>query len=349
MWQRVAFNPHLPSWQKELSGCITDPQELLRLLELPPLLSCAAQAAARSFPLRVPRSFVARMERGNPRDPLLLQVLPLALEQDLTPGFHVDPVGDLPARTETGLLHKYAGRILAVTTGACAVHCRYCFRRHFPYSEHSLSRGAWDEALEHIRRDTSLNEVILSGGDPLTLSDAKLTELVQSLATIAHVQRVRVHSRLPVVLPSRITHTLVTALTATRLIPIMVIHANHAQELDHTVQTALTLLRENHITLLNQSVLLRGINDNAEALTALSERLFVCGVMPYYLHALDRVSGAAHFDVGDDHMHAIYQQLQARLPGYLVPKLVRELAGSASKTPITAPQTLTSSNVLNLT
>lgn len=338
MWQRVAFNSPPSSWQKELAGCITDPLELLRLLDLPPNLSGAAQAAAHAFPLRVPRSFVARMERGNPHDPLLLQVLPLAREQDSAPGFHVDPVGDLPARTETGLLHKYTGRILAVTTGACAVHCRYCFRRHFPYSEHSLSRGAWDEALAHIRHDTSLSEVILSGGDPLTLSDAKLAELVQSLAAIAHVQRVRVHSRLPVVLPSRVTRGLVAALTATRLIPIMVIHANHAHELDHTVHAALTLLRENHITLLNQSVLLRGINDHADTLTALSERLFVCGVLPYYLHALDRVSGAAHFNVSDDHMHAVYQQLQARLPGYLVPKLVRELAGAASKTPIDVQQ-----------
>lgn len=334
MWQRVAFTPPTPAWQKELSECITDAAELLQLLDLPRSLGMAARDAAKSFPVRVPRSFVARMERGNRHDPLLLQVLPLDREQNDVPGFTPDPVGDLAARAETGLLHKYQGRILAIATGACAVHCRYCFRRHFPYSEHSLSRGAWTEALDHIHRDASVHEVILSGGDPLTLADAKLTELVRSLAAIPHVRRLRVHTRLPVVVPSRITRELVSALTATRLAPVVVIHANHANELDTSVHAALKILRESHITLLNQSVLLRGINDDANSLTVLSERLFECGVTPYYLHALDRVAGAAHFDVDDDRMHALYHDLQARLPGYLVPKLVREDAGAKFKTPL---------------
>jgi EF-P beta-lysylation protein EpmB len=310
---------------------ISDPAGLLAALELDPAWLPAAQAAARLFPLRVPRAFVARMRRGDPLDPLLRQVLPLAEECLTHSGFGADPVGDLAAMAAPGVLHKYAGRVLLTATGACAVHCRYCFRRHFPYAESRAGTDHWQAALDYLAQDQSLREVILSGGDPLTLSDRRLSEFIHAAADIAHLERLRIHTRLPVVLPERVTPELVRTLTSTRLATVVVIHANHANEIDDAVLGASARLRSAGVTLLNQSVLLRGVNDSADALANLSEKLFSLGVLPYYLHLLDRVQGAAHFEVPEDEARDLMAQLTARLPGYLVPRLVREVAGAPGK------------------
>lgn len=321
-----------PAWQRELARAVTDPTELIRLLQLDLALIEPARAAARLFRLRVPRGYVARMRPGNPDDPLLRQVLPLAAEGVSVPGFNSDPVGDLSTMAVPGLLHKYQGRVLLVTTGACAIHCRYCFRRHFPYTDANPAADGWREALAHIGSDPSIREVILSGGDPLTLPDAKIGGLVDALAAIAHVRRVRLHTRLPIVLPERVTEGLCDALARTRLQSVVVVHANHPNEIDARVAEALERLRRTGSTLLNQSVLLKGVNDDAEVLGVLSESLFAAGVLPYYLHLLDKVEGAAHFDVDEARAQHLWEQLSVRLPGYLVPRLVREEYGAPAKT-----------------
>jgi EF-P beta-lysylation protein EpmB len=320
-----------PSWQRELAAAITDPAELLEAVGLGSDWLPAAQVAARLFPLRVPRGFVARMRRADPNDPLLRQVLPLAAECLSAPGFATDPVGDLAAMTAPGVLHKYQGRVLLAVSGACAVHCRYCFRRHFPYAEANASSDRWRAALDYVARDVSIREVILSGGDPLAMGDRRLADLVRHLAQIAHVERLRIHTRLPIVLPARVTTELVDWLVGTRLRPVVVVHANHGNEIDAGVRAALVRLRSAGVTLLNQSVLLKGVNDTVESLAALSETLFAAGVLPYYLHLLDRVQGAVHFEVADSQARQLMVELAARLPGYLVPRLVREVAGAPSK------------------
>jgi EF-P beta-lysylation protein EpmB len=321
-----------PSWQAELARAISDPAELLRVLDLPSELLPAAEAAARAFPLRVPRGFVALMRKGDPADPLLRQVLPLGLELEDQPGFGTDPVGELAASVTPGLLHKYRGRVLLVTTGACAVHCRYCFRRHFPYGEENPRRGGWDAAHAAIAADTSIEEVLLSGGDPLSLSDARLTELVARLETIPHLKRLRFHTRQPVVLPERVDGEFLAWFSAIRLQKVVVIHANHPAEVGPGLTRALADLRAAGATLLNQAVLLRGVNDSSDLLAGLSETLFGVGVLPYYLHVLDRVRGAAHFEVPEAEARVLYAALAARLPGYLVPRLVREVPGASGKT-----------------
>lgn len=321
-----------PPWQRALQEAVTDPAELLELVGLGPQWLEPARAAARRFPLRVPRSFVARMRRGDPRDPLLLQVLPLGTELDEVPGYRTDPVGDLAAKAGPGILRKYQGRALLVTTGACAVNCRYCFRRHFPYEDENASRDAFGPALDVIRGDPSIEEVILSGGDPLTLGDRRLANLYTALQAIGHVRRLRVHSRLPIVLPERIDTGFLAAWSALPLQKVVVVHANHAREIDGSVRAAIAALRATGTTVLNQAVLLRGINDDAGALAELSETLFDAGVLPYYLHALDPVAGAAHFDLPLETAQRLLAQVAARLPGYLVPRLVREDAGAPAKT-----------------
>jgi EF-P beta-lysylation protein EpmB len=282
----------------------------------------------------VPRGFVARMRYGDANDPLLLQVLPRAAELDDAPGFARDAVGDLDARTGRGVLHKYRGRALLIATGSCAINCRYCFRRHFPYGDETAAANRWHDAIAALRADASIEEVILSGGDPLSLSTPKLAELTDALATIPHIRRIRIHTRLPIVLPERIDEALLGWLGALPFGRVVVVHANHPNELDAAVADACARLASTGATLLNQSVLLRGINDEADTLALLSERLFECGVLPYYLHQLDRVAGTAHFEVDDATARALAAELTARLPGYLVPRLVREIAGAASKTPL---------------
>ncbi len=330
MITRSAASRQPAAWQIELAQAVSDPQQLLRLLGLEQA-DIALRAPTRHFPLRVPRGYVARMRPGDPADPLLRQVLPLDAEDQLNPGFGKDPVGDLAALAGPGVLHKYQGRALVITTGACAIHCRYCFRRHFPYAE-AQGRGAdWAPVLDYLARDDSIEEVILSGGDPLALSDSRLAMLSEGLDRIAHLQRLRIHTRLPIVLPERVDADLLAWLGATRLKPVMVLHANHAQEFDAGVDTALARLRNAGVCLLNQSVLLRGVNDSVTALRALSERLFTADVLPYYLHLLDRVQGAAHFEVPEAQARALLLELAAQLPGYLLPRLVREQAGAATK------------------
>ncbi len=323
-----------PGWAQALAGAITDPGVLLSRLGLGPEWLAPARAAARRFPLRVPAGFVARMRRGDPHDPLLRQVLPLAEECLAAAGYSRDPVGDLNARRAPGLLQKYAGRVLLTATGACAVHCRYCFRRHYPYGEENASADQFRAALAEISADATIREVILSGGDPLTLSDRRLHEFSEALAGIAHVERLRLHTRLPVVLPERIDAGLLGWLRSLRVPVVIVIHANHPNELDASVAAALGLLRDERVTLLNQSVLLKGVNDDAGTLVALSERLVALGVLPYYLHQLDRVEGAAHFEVADAAARQLHDELRQRLPGYLVPRLVREVEGAPSKLPL---------------
>ncbi len=321
-------------WQAELARAVKDPAELLRLLELGDDLLPQARRAAELFPLRVPRGFIARMRKGDALDPLLLQVLPLGRELEDTPEFSTDPVGDLAAMTVPGVLHKYHGRVLLVLTGACAVHCRYCFRRHFPYSAANPATDQWSAALDYLRADTSINEVILSGGDPLALSDARLADLVAQLDTIAHLQRLRIHTRVPVVLPERVDAALLRWIAATRLAVVVVLHVNHANELDAATRAAFAQLEQAGARLYNQAVLLRGINDSTQALRELSEALFAARVTPYYLHLLDRVSGAAHFEISAAQARTLMDQLHTQLPGYLVPRLVREQAAAPYKTPV---------------
>lgn len=330
--------PQPPAWQSELARGYRRPHELLAALGLDSTHLPAARAGHEAFPVRVPRGFVARMQHGNPDDPLLRQVLPLASEQDSDPGFVRDPVGDLSAMNTPGVLHKYHGRALLITTGACAINCRYCFRRHFPYGDAHAARDQWGPALAYLRDHTELTEIILSGGDPLTLPDHRLAPLAADLDAIPHLRRLRVHSRLPIVLPERVDDGFLQWFAHGRLQPVMVLHANHANELDASVAAACARLQQAGVTLLNQAVLLCGINDDVASQEALSERLFAMGVLPYYLHQLDRVAGATHFLVAEDRARALAAALAERLPGYLVPQLTREDASAPAKTPLSTPR-----------
>ena len=321
-------------WQDQWRDAVRDPAELLALLGLESLAARLSPAATAQFPLRVPRAFIQRMRYGDAADPLLRQVLPLDDEDRIVPGFELDAVGDGAAKAGNGVIHKYNGRALLITTGSCAVNCRYCFRRHFPYAEETAARGDWAEAIAVIAADTSIKEVLLSGGDPLSLSTAKLADLTRQLASLPHIKRLRIHSRLPVVLPARIDEAFIEWMSNLPWPVTFVIHANHANEFDSEVDAALARLRDAGATLLNQAVLLRGVNDSVDALADLSERGFRAGVLPYYLHQLDRVQGAAHFEVDDATALALHRQLAARLSGYLVPRLVREVAGDPGKRPL---------------
>lgn len=320
-------------WRRAYREAITDPLELLRCLELPDL-AARLPPDCRDFPLRVPRGFVARMRPGDARDPLLRQVLPLDEEYRPVPGYGSDAVGDLPSRAARGLLHKYEGRALLVATGSCAIHCRYCFRRHFPYGDEVAAANGWREALDYLDARPDVDEVILSGGDPLSLSTAKLAEFTHALAARPGIRRLRLHTRLPVVVPERVDAKLLDWIGNLPWTPVVVIHANHANEIDAQVAGALAALRGAGTRLFNQSVLLRGVNDSTGTLADLSERLFDCEVHPYYLHQLDRVAGAAHFAVPDATARRLHAGLRARLPGYLVPLLVREQAGAPNKLPL---------------
>lgn len=321
-------------WQALWRDAVRDPRELLALLGLSDAALALSDAAAAQFPLRVPRGFVARMRHGDPNDPLLRQVLPLDEEMRPMPGFSLDAVGDGAAKAGHGVIRKYNGRALLIATGSCAIHCRYCFRRHFPYAEETAAAGGWRDAVAAIGADAGIDEVILSGGDPWSLATPKLEELTEALAQVPHLKRLRIHTRLPVVLPERVDAALQAWLERLPWPVAVVLHANHANELDAEVEAAARRLRASGATLLNQAVLLRGVNDSVEALAALSERSHAAGVLPYYLHQLDRVQGSAHFEVGDERARAVHRQLAARLSGYLVPKLVREVAGDPGKRPL---------------
>ena len=334
MITETLHSQQLAGWQIELARAISRPEELLRCLELPPDVFGQSGISRTGFPLRVPRGFVARMRKGDPEDPLLRQVFPLLSEATTAKDFSLDPVGDLGAQIRPGVLHKYQGRALFIVTGGCAIHCRYCFRQHFPYSIANTGLDRWQGALDYLRRDSSITEIILSGGDPLAVTDQRLAALVAALDRIRHLERLRIHTRMPIVLPERIDDRLLAWLGATRLRTVIVVHANHGAEIDDEVSEAMQRLRAIGAILLNQSVLLRGVNDTLPALVDLSERLVAAGILPYYLHLLDRVQGAAHYDTPRAHAVALMAGLRSRLPGYMVPRFVREQPGVPYKVPI---------------
>jgi EF-P beta-lysylation protein EpmB len=329
---QISDQLHTP-WQKELSNVVTDPKKLLEMLEINSEDYLQHFNARKLFPVRVPKPFITRMKKGDFNDPLLQQVMPLADEFTITPGYSTDPLEEHDTVAE-GLLHKYKHRVLMIVKSGCAVNCRYCFRRHFPYQENSPNKAQWQPALSYIENNDAINEVIFSGGDPLMASDEHLTWLVQQLEKIPHVKRLRIHSRLPVVIPQRITSELVNLLKNTRLKSTFVFHINHPNEIDDKFLQAIALLRTAQIPLFNQSVLLKGINNNSAVLCQLSEKLFDNGIQPYYLHMFDPVQGVAHFDVPEYQAKSIVTEMMAILPGFLMPKLVREIAGEANKTPI---------------
>ncbi len=322
----------LSDWHCSLAAAIRDTSELLDELRLKDFAVRVSPDAAEAFALMVPRSFLARMRPGDPDDPLLRQVLPLDDELRPVAGFDLDAVADAEFRKAPGLLHKYHGRILMIAAGSCAVNCRYCFRRHYPYGDEPRRLDDWEPALQQLRIDTSISEVLLSGGDPLMLTDVRLGQLIARLEAIPHLRRLRIHTRLPIVLPDRVTDQLLGILAESRLTPIVVVHSNHAAEVVADCEASLRRLVRAGVTVLNQAVLLRGVNDSADALEELSESLINVGVMPYYLHQLDRVSGAAHFEVDPDVGRRLIAELRKRLPGYAVPRYVQEITGEAHKT-----------------
>ncbi|AIA76640.1 lysine 2,3-aminomutase [Halomonas campaniensis] len=322
------------SWQRQLSQAIRDPATLCKRLNLDDSWLPGAATGHQLFEICVPDAYLTRIAPNDPNDPLLRQVLPVSDEASTPQGYVTDPLEEAEHQPVKGLIHKYAGRVLLIASPACAINCRYCFRRHFPYSDNSPSRAQWQEALDYLRADTTLHEAILSGGDPLAANDRQLAWLVEQLENIPHLKRLRIHTRLPVVIPDRVDDALLGWLAATRLQKVMVLHINHANEIDQAVIDACTRLKQAGVTLLNQSVLLRGINDSVSTLATLSERLFEAGVLPYYLHVVDPVQGAAHFDVPDAEAKTLVKQLLEHLPGFLMPRLVREVPGKTSKTPL---------------
>ena len=318
------------SWQQILAQGFSSAKELLDFLGLP--MALGSSLAEREFKTRVPRGFAERMQPGNSHDPLLLQVLAVEDELRVATDYVDDPLEERAFNAIPGLIHKYHGRVLLTVTGACAINCRYCFRRHFPYQDNNPGRAGWQPVMDYITQHTEIVEVILSGGDPLLATDLILRALFKQVEAIVHVTTIRIHTRIPVVLPERITEELLDLLSGSRLQVVIVLHSNHAQELDASVEKVCARLRQANCHLLNQSVLLAGVNDAAETLAQLSHRLFACGVMPYYLHLLDKVQGAAHFDIDLERASVIFQTLQTLLPGYLVPRLAREEAGKEHKT-----------------
>lgn len=321
------------NWLKQLANGISDPAKLLDQLEIDPTPWQQGFEARKLFAQRVPQSFVDRMEKGNPYDPLLRQVLPLSEEFEVHQGYSSDPLQE-QNNAIPGLLHKYQNRALMIVKGGCAINCRYCFRRHFPYQENKGNKAAWQHSLDYIQQHSELNEVILSGGDPLMAKDDELQWLINHIADIPHIKRLRIHSRLPVVIPARITDALVNMLSSSRLQVILVTHINHAQEIDSELRVALKKLKQVGVTLLNQGVMLKGVNDSIDAQVNLSESLFDAGILPYYIHVLDKVQGAAHFFISDQRAKEIMAGVIERVSGYLVPKLTREIGGRASKTPL---------------
>jgi len=334
MIQRSSVTWQDLSWQDQIKQLITDPEQLLTKLQLDKSLLPAAIKASRLFALRVTESYVSRIEPGNPNDPLLKQILPLGEECSPAIGFVADPLKEAEANPLKGVVHKYYGRVLIIGTTSCAINCRYCFRREFDYVSNRLSKADWQNIFEYLRGNNSISEVIFSGGDPLIQSDQHFQWLITELESIPTIKRLRVHSRLPIVLPARITQALLDAFSNSRFDNVWVIHCNHANEIDDEVADALRKIDKAKITLLNQAVLLKGINDDVSALSALSNKLFSNRTLPYYLHLLDKVAGAAHFDLPEVLAIALHRELAAQLPGYLVPKLVREEAGKDAKTPI---------------
>jgi len=325
-------NTHvLPSWQKELANAVKNPQQLLELLEISPKNVPLSLKARKSFPMLVPLPFVNKMKKGDINDPLLQQVLPITDEELVSDGYSTDPLEEHDSALP-GLLHKYQSRVLLILKSGCAVNCRYCFRRHFPYQDNNINKNQLQEIITYIKSHPEVNEVILSGGDPLMSKDDFLQYLINELELLPQLTRLRLHSRLPVVIPSRVTDQLCSMFNKSRLNVVFVLHINHANEVDSIFKNAMNKLHQAGVQLLNQSVLLKGVNDNSEALIALSEALFEAHILPYYLFLLDKVQGAQHFDLPEQRAVQLVQQMAAALPGYLVPRLSREIAGEKSKT-----------------
>lgn len=320
------------AWQQALSDLITDTAELFSALKLNESELPEALLAARDFQLKIPRKMLSRIEKGNPYDPVLWQFLPHALELQKVAGYSDDPLQESDSNPLPGLLHKYQSRVLITLTSACAVHCRYCFRRAFPYEENNPGKKGLEKIVNYLANHAEINEVILSGGDPLTVSDQLLYFLSEKLRGLPHIKRLRIHSRLPIVLPERITEGFLAWIDSLSIPLVMVLHANHPNEIDNEVVVALQRLNKLNVTLLNQTVLLKNINDNANVLRDLSEKLFAAKVLPYYLHVLDKVAGTAHFDVSLDKARSLHVELQSLLPGFLVPRLTQEIPGQLSKT-----------------
>ena len=334
MITRTAPTWHTEDWQIQLSGGYSRVEELLKALNLKPDDLPGQLQAHGQFPLRVPKAFVNKIEPGNPNDPLLLQVLPQSRELTPAPGFNSDPLEEARFTPVPGLIHKYPSRVLLTTSSACAINCRYCFRRHFPYSDHRISQPQIQAIVDYLQQQPQVNEVIFSGGDPLAISNSRFASLVEQLSDISHISRLRIHTRFPIVIPQRIDQALLRLMEQPRFQWLMVIHSNHPNELDQQLASAMALLQERQVTLLNQSVLLKDVNDSATTLAQLSDKLFAMGVLPYYLHLLDPVAGSAHFHLPEADCIKIYQELLGKLPGYLVPKLVRETPDRPSKTPV---------------
>ena len=318
---------------KKTKNYITQPLELLKKLQLTPEQMLFSEEANNSFQFKVPTAFVSKIEIGNPNDPLLRQIFPIQQETIQTPDYHIDPLDEANYCTQSGLLQKYYGRALLLVTPSCAINCRYCFRRHYPYDEKGYLWSQIEHNIQLIEKDTSISEVILSGGDPLSLSDRRFAQIIDRLNSIAHLKRLRIHTRFPIVEPQRISTDFLQILTSCQLRIIIVLHINHAQEIAPDNQKSIAKLHQIHCILLNQSVLLKGVNNHVDQLEALSEALIDNHIIPYYLHLLDKVQGAAHFSISDKLAYQIYQQLRAKLPGYMLPKLVKEIPGEVSKTP----------------
>lgn len=332
---------HQPCWQEQLAVAIRDPAELLKRLNIDPTQLDSSDAAQQAWSIRAPLPYVQRMRKGDINDPLLRQVLPLGAEMLSVAGFSHDPLGEEDANPVAGVVHKYHGRALLIISPACAIHCRYCFRRHFPYEDNTLGKGEWQTALDYLANDKSISEVIYSGGDPLAANDNFLLWITEKIAAIPHIKRLRIHTRLPLVIPSRINQSCIHWLTATRLKVIMVWHINHPNEIDLSVEETALNLKRRGIELLNQAVLLKHVNDSTQILAQLSEKLFEIGILPYYIHRLDQVAGAAHYDIDDEKILQLQQELLALLPGYLVPRFVYEQAGAHSKSALSLPPTNT--------
>ncbi len=318
-------------WQSALINAITQPEELIKLLELDEAHLEGAKKAHKLFPLKVPRGFLSKIKKGDINDPLLKQILPIATEGDDSAGYTQDPLNEKQANPTPGLLHKYHGRVLLTITPSCSINCRYCFRRHFPYEDNNPGKKGFLENIEYIKNDKTITEVILSGGDPLLLPDESLENLVMQLTDIPHLTRLRIHSRMPIVLPERITDELILILKNSSLKTILVTHSNHPNEIDQKLKNHLEPLALAGVTLLNQAVLLKGVNDSVKTLVELSEKLFDAGILPYYLHLLDKVQGAAHFDTHNAFAKDLYFEIKKLLPGFLVPRLVVEKAGAPTK------------------
>ena len=325
------------SWSEHLAQAITNLAELISLLGLPSDLAEQGQEAHQAFKLLVPRPYLSRIEYGNPEDPLLQQILPHGHEMLPQAGYNKDPLEEADHNPQKAIVHKYTRRLLVIASGGCAVNCRYCFRRHFPYGDNQLAQAEWHSVIDYLKAHPQINEVILSGGDPLMMKDNLLADKVRQIEALPQIKRLRIHSRLPVVIPARVCDAMISWITNSRLDIVMVWHINHANEIDAEVKQAAMRLKQAGVTLLNQGVILKGVNDNVDAQVALSETLFDAGILPYYMFTLDPVEGAAHFDISVNEAQQLMGQVAAELPGYLVPKLAKEIPGKSAKT-VFAPQ-----------